>query len=107
MKHFLPILAAILVIYGVSAYVLYVPPVAEALPANPVIERNRVWNEFVSSNKVTSDLLHDVQGYLQANQSSAVVQNLDASAILALDKAIKMRENETDWLKKLRKEIVK
>ena len=69
-------------------------------------QRNDLWNQFTKYRSQDNAALLTVNDYLRKYQNEERLPELDASAILALDKAIDLLDKERSVLRSLRNEIV-
>ena len=88
--------------------ILLMLPVATApfSAAPPPLRRNVLWNQFSASSHDSWDDLHEVELYLKAHAWEDPLQELDASTVLAIDRALVRRANEDTTLRALRADLV-
>lgn len=79
-------------------------PVEAPPPALPT--RNVIWNRFVSLSRSSTTDLQEVQRYLADHAEEPTLRELDASTVLRLDHAVRVRRDETGALEELRDELV-
>ena len=71
-----------------------------------MVPRNQTWNTFIAEMRESDEDLSTVVDFLKRHKQEMTLPELDASAVLSLDRVIKSYEQQIKTLRRLRTEIV-